>query len=128
MKPRPRSSTTVFVVHENCRVSESLRTCLSKAGYRVVAVDSSLSAVALASSRPHDSVDVLLAQPGHRSMSGLHLARWMHQAHSQLRYLELANAAPADEVFPTGCVPLPLEEETLLSRVREFLPPQLAAA
>jgi CheY-like chemotaxis protein len=128
MKPYPRSNPTVLIVHENCRLNEFLRSSLSNAGFRVVAADSGLGAVALASSHSLDSVDVLLAQSNPSVMSGLNLARWMHQTHPQLKYLELADAAPPGEAFPTGCVPLPLEREKLVSGVRKLLGPQFSAA
>jgi CheY-like chemotaxis protein len=108
-------------MEQNCRLNQLLRSCLTEAGYKVMAADSGLAAVALASCNSRDHIDVLLAQPHASAMSGLHLARWMHQFHPQLKYLELADSLPSAEAFPCGTVPMPIQEKSLLSGLSALL-------
>lgn len=115
-----RYQPTVFIVHENQTVYDYLCRCLSEAGYHVLAADSGLGAVALASSvrRP---IDILLACPRHGVLTGVDLARWIHRTHPRLKYLEISPVAPEEERFPCAAIPLPIEKDGLLHRVRNSL-------
>jgi hypothetical protein len=78
-------------------------------------------------SRREHPVDLLIARPHHVVLHGVELARWLHTSNPDLRYLQLAESAPAAETFRCDSLSLPCENDALLAKVRECLASDLAA-